>query len=194
MDSNIIYILAILLQVGFVIVFFVFINKKKTPKTDVPSDKLSADASEYDRTRYTALRVTPQQLGLSVPASMIKVHGVVMDWDMGGTVLSLSAYINGAANAMLSNGTSAMGSGKNPAVAEQASEFVLVAQDFINRTVPVSETSLPTPGTVRFYLLTNQGIYAAQELLNFIDDNSSFWTPLFFRGNMVLDEIKKGAE
>jgi hypothetical protein len=41
--------------------------------------------------------------------------------------------------------------------------------------------------------LTNQGVYAAQELLSAINDNSSPWIGLFFRGSMLLDEIKKTA-
>jgi hypothetical protein len=113
-----------------------------------------------------------------------------MDWDMGGTVLSLIAYINGGANALLSSGSTVTGAGADPEVAKQASEFVQVAQDYLNRGVPVSDLGYPPPGTVRFYLLTNKGIFAVQELLSLINDNSSPLLGLFFRGNMVLDEIK----
>lgn len=189
-ESDLIYILAILLQAG-ILVFFIARGKRKG-RTQ-PQKKEETFATEYERLRHTALQVTPAQLGLDIPANTLRVYGVVMDWDMNGVILTLSAYINGAANAYLSSGASAMGSGKNPVVAEQASEFVQVAQDYIGRVVPVAATGLPAPGTVRFYLLTNHGIYAAQEQLHFIDDNSSPWLGLFFRGNMVINEIKATA-
>jgi hypothetical protein len=188
---NFIYIIAILLQAGILAYFISRIVKSVTNKKK--ASNLPVFATEYERTRHTALHITQQQLGLDIPQSVTKVYGVVMDWDMNGVVLTLSAYITGAANVALSNGASVMGGGKNPAVAEQASEFVQVAQNYLLRAVPVSDTILPAIGTVKFYLLTNRGIYSAQELLSAIDDQSSPWVGLFFRGNMVVNEIKNGG-
>ncbi len=191
MDS--IYIIAIIFQIG-ILIFFLrrSINAKKQPAKLSPSNQeVSAPAPDsYEAARMAALHVSAQQLGLQIPASVTKVYGVVMDWDMGGTVLSLIAYINGGANALLSTGATVTGAGADPEVAKQASEFVQVAQDYLNRGVPVSDLGYPPPGTVRFYLLTNKGIFAVQELLSLINDNSSPLLGLFFRGNMVLDEIK----
>ncbi len=191
MDS--IYIIAIIFQIG-ILIFFLrrSINAKKQPAKLSPSNQgVSAPAPDsYEAARMAALHVSAQQLGLQIPASVTKVYGLVMDWDMGGTVLSLIAYINGGANALLSTGATVTGAGADPEVAKQASEFVQVAQDYLNRGVPVSDLGYPPPGTVRFYLLTNKGIFAVQELLSLINDNSSPLLGLFFRGNMVLDEIK----
>ncbi len=185
-----IYILALLLHVG-ILVFFVRRSIAKNSRQKKVSKH--TNVSTYEQTRNSALSVTPDQLGLNIPQGTIKVYGVVMDWDMSGTILTLIAYINGAANAVLSSGAAVVGGGKNPAVAEEASEFVLVAQNYINKTLHVTTTSLPAPGTVRFNLLTNQGVFGAQELLSAINDNSSPWIGLFFRGSMLLDEIKKTA-
>lgn len=181
-------LVGIFLQIGLVLFYFKMRKKKEQLKkgTNIPFAPGS-----YEYNRHTALHVTAQQLGLSVQPAVTKVYGVVMDWDMSGTVLSLCTYITGAANAFLSSGTAVTGVGSNPAIAEHASALVQMAQDYLSKCMPVSDTGLPLPGTVRFYLLTNNGIYAAQELLSAIDDNSSPWLGLFFRGNMVLDEIKQ---
>lgn len=192
MDS--IYIIAIIAQVG-ILIFFLrrSLNAKKQPAKVPPPSRQEVNApapDSYEAARLAALHVTAQQLGLQIPAAVTKVYGVVMDWDMGGTVLSLIAYINGGANALLSSGATVTGAGADPEVAKQASEFVQVAQDYLNRGVPVSDLGYPPPGTVRFYLLTNKGMFAVQELLSLINDNSSPLLGLFFRGNMVLDEIK----
>lgn len=185
-----IYILALLLHVG-ILIFFV--RRSLIKKTSKNKQSVTAGGNTYEQTRNAALSITPDQLGLDIPTHTLKVYGVVMDWDMSGTILTLTAYINGAANAVLSSGAAVVGGGKNPAVAEEASEFVLVAQNYISKTLHVTNVGLPAPGTVRFNLLTNKGVYAAQELLSAINDNSSPWIGLFFRGSMLLDEIKKTA-
>jgi hypothetical protein len=187
---DILYVAAIIIQAA-IVVFFVrrvilAMRRKKMVE--------SAPVSFYESTRLTALHVTPQQLGLAIPSSLLKVYGVLMDWDMNGTILTLNAYITGAANVSLSSGAAVTGGGKNPAVAEQASELVLMAQSYLNRTVPASDMGYPPPGTVRFYLLTNKGLYAAQELLTSIEDESSPWVELFYKGNMVVNEIKSSGE
>jgi len=187
--EELLYSVLILLQIGLVLYFF-----KRKKKNDSRPKAITPHApGSYEQNRHAALHVTPHQLGLTMQPAVTKVYGLVMDWDMSGTVLSLCTYITGAANALLSSGNAATGAGANPAVAEQASELVQMAQTYLSKCMPVADTGLPLPGTVRFYLLTNNGIYAAQESLSAIEDNSSPWLGLFFRGNIVLDEIKQGA-
>ena len=183
-----IYIIAIILQLGIIAYFsWRSYKSRQKVKTTPPSPKKVHD---YESARAASLSITKEQLGLNIPDSVTRVYGVVMDWDMNGTILTVSAYITGAANAFLSTGASATGSGGSPSVAEQASEFVLVAQEFLNRAMPVADLGFAPPGTVRFFLLTNRGIYAMQEMLVLIDDNTSPLLGLFFRGHMLLEEIK----
>jgi hypothetical protein len=184
-DSSFI-IVAIIVQAG-ILVYFAMRARKKKQLPPISTEK----GSQFEVSRRQALSVTPAQLQLSIPNNTLKVYGLVMDWDMNGTTFTLNAYINGAANAILSSGASAIGTGRNPKVAELASDLVLVAQDFIGRTVPVTETGLPPLGTVRFYFLTNMGLFAAQEQLVYLDNETSPWVALFFRANMVINEIKE---
>jgi|GEM_PF-1033551 len=187
-NDTVLYTTAILLQAGILTFFLIRSRKKKQNKaTATPL----ADEDSYEYNRNTSLQVQPQHLGLTIQPSVTRVYGVVMDWDMGGTTLTLCGYITGATNAFLSSGSAIKGVGANPAIAEQASDFVQTAQGYLGKCMPVSDTGLPLPGTVRFYLLTNKGIFAAQEQLSMIDDNTSPWLGLFFKGTMLLDEIKK---
>lgn len=185
------YILLIVLQVGIAAYFINRSRKQKKARELANNSAIAPDS--YEARRNTAMNVIPQQLGLNMQPGVTKVYGIVMDWDMSGTVLSLNAYITGAANAFLSSGSAITGVGANPAIAEQASTFVQEAQEYLAKCMPVSDTGLPLPGTVRFFLLTNKGIYASQEMLSAINDNASPWVGLFFRGTMLLDEIKQNA-
>jgi len=182
---TILYIILILLQ-ACVIVYF--IRRSKRPKLVAPS---VPDDNTYEGIRRFALNVTAGQLKLTIPPADTFVYGVVMDWNMGETTVTLAAYITGAANMYFSTGGGITGAGKNPVVGEVAVEFVIAAQSFINRAAATTITELPAPGTVKFYLLTNKYVYAAQEQVEYLDDNSSPWLSLFEKGNQVIIEMRK---
>jgi len=186
--QTIIYILAIILQTGIVIYF---VRRGRAEKKKI-LDAKSNDLSTYQGARTTAIGITPDDLKLKIPETMLLVYGVVMDWDMGEEVLTLAAYITGAVNVYLSTGVGITGGGKNPEVGELAVQFVTTAQDFVDRSIPVSNADYPSKGCVRFHLLTNKGMYAAQEQLIHFEDTTSPWLALFIRGNTVITEMRAG--
>jgi len=182
---TIVYIILILLQAGVIVYFAMRHRQAHIAPPIVPED------NTYEGIRRFAINVTQEQLKLNIPPSEIFVYGVIMDWNMGETTVTLAAYITGAANMYFSTGGGITGGGKNPDVGEQAVEFVIAAQAFIDRSVPTTITELPAPGIVKFYLLTNRMIYAAQELAASFDDSSSPWLTLFEKGNQVIIEMRK---
>ncbi|MCW3121631.1 MAG: hypothetical protein JWQ38_1123 [Flavipsychrobacter sp.] len=187
---TIVYIILILLQAG-VIVFFIRHNRKKAaqaqPATNIPG------TGTYAGTRQLALQVTPQQLKLNIPDTEQLVYGVVMDWDMGDMTTTLAAYITGAASICFSTGGVVTGGGKSPVVGEAAVEFVVTAQQYIERVMPVTITDLPAKGCVRFYFLTNKGMFGAQEQTKHFEDGSSPWLQLFALGSVVVNEVRDGG-
>jgi hypothetical protein len=188
---NIIYILLILLEAG-VIVFFIRRGRLQAKKA---AEKPAVPATDtYEGTRSLAINVTPLQLKLAIPASETLVYGVVMDWDTGEVVVTLSAYITGAANICFSTGGIKAGGGKNPEVGELAVDFVLAAQHYLGRAIPATTPmGLPSKDCVRFYLLTNKGIYAAQEQVKYFEDESSPWLILFVKGSNIINEIRSSG-
>ncbi len=177
----------ILLQAG-VIIYFVQRNRKLKTQAGV-KDPAPEDDS-YEGLRNLAVNVTPAQLKLTIPGDETLVYGVVMDCDPGTAVVTLSAYITGAANIYFSTGGGKTGGGKNPAVGEAAVELVTAAQMYIGRAVRVTTTDPCDKGCVRFYLLTNKGKYAAQEQLLHIEDGTSAWLVLFKKGNELVNLMR----
>jgi len=53
---------------------------------------------------------------------------------------------------------------------------------------------LQSTDEVKFYLLTNKGIFAGQEQMKKFENNSSTWLKLFEEGNNVLTELRKTSE
>ncbi len=173
--------------------YFRLLHQARQEAAAARKSRLAAPpADTYEGLRSTCLCVTPGQLKLAIPNNETLVYGVVIDWNMEDTVVTLVAFITGAANMYLSTGGGISGGGKNPTVGEAASELVTLAQGYIYRAAPVSAFELPPDGCVRFYLLTNHNKLAAQEQLAYFDDGTSPWLPVFVKANEVITEMHAG--
>lgn len=178
-------IVAIVIQLG-VLIYFVRRSRKIRKESAAPE----AAPDTYEGMRNLALNVTADHLKLTIPANTTLVYGVIMDWNLNESVMTLAAYITGAANLYLSTGEGFSGGGKHPSVGEAAAAFVAGAQEYLGRAMPVTTTDLPPKGCIRFYLLTNKGLFAAQEPMAHFEDASSPWLRLFESGSEVITEIR----
>jgi len=75
-----------------------------------------------------------------------------------------------------------------------AKQFVSLAQSFLDKATKTELTPLPSTDEVKFYLLTNNGVYVGQEQMKNFENNSSTWSKLFEEGNIVLTELRKTSE
>jgi hypothetical protein len=147
----------------------------------------------YEELRNKALKVSPKDLGLSLNENTV-VYGVVMDWEMGGAIATTVTYQTGDASLYLSSGGGVIGGGGHKNVNNAAKRFVNLAQTFINVALRTETTPLPEKNSVKFYLLTNKGIYVGQETMNNFENSSSVWLKLFEEGNNVLSELRVISE
>jgi hypothetical protein len=148
----------------------------------------------FEGLRSMAFTVTPEQLGLSLPTDKAIVFGVIMDWEMGGATASTVAYQTGDASLYLSSGGGFIGGGQHQNVNSAAKQFVRMAQTFLGKAARTQTTPLPSTEEVRFYLLTNKGIFVGQEQMKNFENKSSSWLKLFEEGNIVLTEIRKNND
>jgi len=138
-------IVAIVIQLG-VLIYFVRRSRKIRKESAAPE----AAHDTYEGMRNLALNVTADHLKLTIPANTTLVYGVIMDWNLNESVMTLAAYITGAANLYLSTGEGFSGGGKHPSVGEAAAAFVAGAQEYLGRAMPVTTTDLPPKGCIRF--------------------------------------------
>jgi hypothetical protein len=117
-----------------------------------------------------------------------------MDWEMGGATASTVAYQTGDASLYLSSGGGVIGGGQHQNVNSASKQFVSLAQTFLDKTTKTETTPLPATDEVKFYLLTNQGIFVGKETMKNFENNSSAWLKLFEEGNNVLTELRKTSE
>jgi hypothetical protein len=197
--THIIFVLSIIVILG--LIKFVSgnksVSKDKHEVADQDSTKPKVHQTKensFEGLRKMAFTATPEQLGLSLLSDKTVVYGVIMDWEMGGATATTVSYQTGDASLYLSSGGGVIGGGQHQNVNSAAKKFVSLAQTFLDKTTKTETTPLPSTDEVRFYLLTNRGVYVGQEQMKNFENNSSTWLKLFEEGNYVLTELRKTSE
>lgn len=170
---------------------FISENKDKTDQGKMLPKVRQTKENAYEELRNIAFTVTPEQLGLLFPADKTIVYGIVMDWEMGGATATTVAYQTGDASLYLSSGGGVIGGGQYQNVNNASKQFISLAQTFLDKVVKVDKTSLPTTNEIKFYFLTNNGVYVGKEQIKNFENNSSLWLKLFEEGNNILSELRK---
>ncbi len=163
------------------------------PNNDKPSVHRTQE-NMFEGLRNRAFATTPTDLELRLPADETIVYGIVMDWEMGGATATTVSFQTGDASLYLSSGGGVIGGGQHQNVSEAAKQFVAVAQHFLQHTTETETASLPAADEIKFYLLTNKGLFAGQEQMENFENNSSSWIPLFKSGNDVLTALRITSE
>lgn len=169
-------------------------NKQTTDHDKTKPKVRHTQENTYGDLRSMAFKVTPEQLNLSLPDDKIIIYGVIMDWEMGGATATTVAYQTGEASLYLSSGGGVIGGGQHQGVNNASKQFISLSQNFLDKTDKVEETSLPTANEIKFYLLTNKGVYVGKDQMKNFENNSSLWLKLFQEGNNLLSELRKISE
>lgn len=155
------------------------------------NDNVDTAENAFDGLRNMAFSATPDQLELSLPTDKTVVYGVIMDWEMGGSTATIVSYQTGDASLYLSSGGGVIGGGQHENVNSAAKQFVNLAHKFLDKATKTEITPLPTTDQVKFYLLTNNGVYVGQDVISNFENHSSEWLQLFEEGNKVLTELRQ---
>lgn len=170
-------------------------NKQTTTDQTTTTPKVhQTKENAFEGLRNMAFSATPEQLGLSLPNEKTIVYGVIMDWEMGGATATTVSYQTGDASLYLSTGGGVIGGGQHQNVNSAAKQFVSLAQAFLDKTTKTETTTLPSTDEVKFYLLTNKGVFVGQEQIKKFENNSSDWLKLFEEGNNVLTQLRLTTE
>ena len=192
------YIIITILIAGIVIYLTACKNKSASEvKTIVKQDSTNQKQpieNAFKDMRDMAFQVSPKDLGLPMQENKTMVYGIIMDWGMPNATATIVSYQTGDASLYLSSGGGIIGGGKHENVSNAAKELVTLAQKYLNDATITQTTPLPKEDNIKFYILTNKGIYVGQEEIENLENRSSKWLELFEEGNKVLNEIRKTSE
>jgi hypothetical protein len=186
---------------GIILAISAFVACK--PKTDKQKENTTQNQSPketqleenpFDGLRDMALGVTAEQLGLQITDEQTKVYGIVMDWDLGDGIATVSAYETGDASMYLNTGGGVIGGGQHENVRNAVFPYVAKGQSFLDKATLTESTPLPDKNCVRFYFLTNKGKFMVQENMKNIEAETSEWLTLFEEANKVLSELRLTSE
>jgi len=152
-------------------------------KTRMPKQDKFADQ------RLNAFTVVPNELNIQIPRDKEVVYGIIIDQENAGAITTLACYQNGKTTLYQSKGSTVQKKADNDAI-----QLVTQAKPLLDKAAKAHDTSIPAAGMVKFYLLTNKGIYVATEDMKNITAHTSPWTGLFEQANKVIDRLKRDKE
>jgi hypothetical protein len=189
-----------LIIIGGLIYFLTSCKGQSIKKNDTHSDSDTGrvktnelQENPYDGLRQMAFGVTADQLGLTDLKSH-DIYGVIMDWDLGEGLMTLVTYITGDASMYLSTGGGVIGGGQHDNVNKASKQFVKLADKYLDKTVKTELTPIPDKNCVRFYFLTTNGNYYAQEQMINFENSTSQWLEFFEEANRVITELRMTTE
>lgn len=191
-------IIGFLLILGLIIYLINYKSKSNNEiQTQLPlttdtiqRQKIDPNKNPYLDLRNLALGATMEQIGVRLSTSQTKIYGIIMDWDLGEGTATLISFLSGDASLYLSSGGGMIGGSGHQNIKNAAFKFIDKADNFLDMTTKTDSTPLPNKNCIKFYFLTNKGIFVGQEKMINIENNSSKWLDLFEEGNKVISEIR----
>jgi len=145
----------------------------------------------YVGLRKQILALRPDQLG--VPGDT-PILAVLVEMSRPDAVVTLVAVVDGAASLYFSNGGGIIGAGGNPGPNAAARQLVAKAAEFQSVCALTKEFPLPARARVRFYLVTPQGVLAAEAMEEDLGNRLHPHSPLFFAAHELITQIQLSEE
>lgn len=147
-------------------------------------------AEDYQEQRNTALSPNVwRKLSLAPTEKNPRVWGVYMEIGYPNAAVSLYCLINGTVTMFFGSGGGFTGMGEHESVRMKAEEFILAAETNLKKLNKTKNFPLPEVNRVRFYVLTYDGIFTAQDNRNIANDDHELFS-LFRGGHEVIAAIR----
>ncbi len=112
--------------------------------------------------RNLAFQSSRQELGLPAPSKPTQPWGVIMEWGLAQGSATIVAFSDGHASVYLSSGGGFIGGAEaHEQIRNAAKRMVAIGAECQKLTHRTTVHPLPKSGEVKFYLLTDSGIFTA---------------------------------
>jgi hypothetical protein len=178
------FVLGLILTVAAVIVALILLSRPTAAAHVSPAQAAAG-------LRLRALQGTAAQFSIEPVAG---VWGVLMETGIRDAAVTLVALGDGSASIYFSSGGGMLGGGPHPSVNAAARRFVEVCVRHVSELSPTTQFPLPDTGSVRFYVLTTDGVLegGAREEVLLQGDHSL--AEMFFAGHDVITRFREVTE
>jgi len=164
-------------------------NKESKGSSRSPKGSLAtaiADYETYLEMRSALLDINPAEFGMPKSESINQIFGVILDISQGDSIMTISAYQTGDVSVYYSTGMLYMAGVNVQRFRKMAIEYTNLSQDYVELVEKTDNKSLPESGFVKFYFVTNNGLYCHQDKLKSIIQSESDWNVLIDKGMNIV--------
>lgn len=147
-------------------------------------------AAVYDKLRNQIFALQPSQIGLTPEKLPAGLWGVVIELGYENGVGTLLALAEGTVSLYFSAGGGSLGHGAHPGPRKAAILLLQCAPKFRELCHSTTEHPLPHKGSVRFYLLTFDGILTAEADMKELETKRHPLSGLYLLGHNLIGEIR----
>lgn len=142
----------------------------------------------YLELRTGALNTKSDQIDLDVAKD--EPFGVLMEVGIESGIFTLSAFSTGDASLYFSTGGGILGGIGHENVREVSKQFIEESRDFLEYMELVDEYPLPEYGRVRFYIITDDGVWGADYSESEIAKRGHLMAPLYYAADDLVTELR----
>jgi hypothetical protein len=140
---------------------FLFCNYNDLMPLD-PLPPVDDNAQIYQKLRNQLLNLDPEQVNITPTPEFPNAWACLMEFILSNSVVTLAAVVDGTASIYFSSGGGILGSGNHNPVGEAARKMVSVAETVLDIMEPAGDFPLPAKGSIRFFVLTHDGVFTAE--------------------------------
>ena len=141
--------------------------------------------------RSALLKINPEEFGMTKSESNNQLFGIVLDVSQGDSIMTISAYQTGDVSVYYSTGMLYMAGVNVKKFRDMAIKYTNLSQEYIELAEKTDNINLPESEFVKFYFVTNNGLYLYQDKLNSIRESDSHWNVLIDRGMEIVKAYKE---
>lgn len=149
------------------------------------------DYETYLEMRSALLKINPEEFGMTKSESNNQLFGIVLDVSQGDSIMTISAYQTGDVSVYYSTGMLYMAGVNVKKFRDMAIKYTNLSQEYIELAEKTDNINLPESEFVKFYFVTNNGLYLYQDKLNSIRESDSHWNVLIDRGMEIVKAYKE---
>lgn len=145
----------------------------------------------FEKLRKRALETSADSLGQAGAVPENEPYGLLMEIGMPDSVLTLACFADGDAGLYYRSGGGMKGGIAHDNVRRVAKEFVALAPKALPKMVPATTHPLPGPGKVRFYALTQKGVFTREMDREALGESPDEFSALFHSGQEVVTQMRQ---
>jgi len=166
-------------------------TNQATPATTSTTTPSSSQGAPMKALRDRLLTSSSKEVGLSGEDAKAKVWGVLMEVAFPNGVATLVSLRDGTASLYTSTGGGILG---GQSAGNEAKRFVAEAEKHLANMKPTKSFPYPEAGRMKFYVLTQSGVYTADGAEPEVTHQGHALFPLFLAGNEVLTALRSKSQ